>query len=176
MQNRSPSSRAPARPGTRSQQPASRAINNFSFRNTGTTPASFMVRAFAGDREAPVYEAGSEGSPLKLRQGAVFSVISQLHYDRLILIPVEGCDNCRKLALHMEGFSEFEAADVSFELPVTGMGAQGEVAEGTFCFDVFADGGAHSELRFETSVDEVAYDSVWEQLGLQTSLAPGDQH
>jgi hypothetical protein len=157
-----------------SDQP-DRAINNFSFRNTRSTSATFMVRAYSGAREL-VYEAGSEQAPIKLATGAVFSVISQQHYDRLELIPVEGCDSCRKLSLHMEGFSEFAVEDVPLEMTITGFGAQGEAAQGAFCFDVLADGRGHSELCFETSAEEVAYDSVWEQLGLQSNLAPGEQH
>jgi hypothetical protein len=153
-----------------------RAINNFTFRNTGANSASLIARAYRGEDCELVYQAGNEDAPVRLPPGAVFSVVAGQNYDRLVLTPVSGCETCSGMQLHMESYSEFTSRDVSLSVAAYTVGSEGKTVEGRFELVLSQQGGTHRDLRFEASAITGAYDSIWDQLGLRSGGHTGEHH
>jgi hypothetical protein len=143
----------------------SRAINSFSFTNTGATPVRIMARAYRGKDPAPVFEDGSPESPVEISVGGEYMAVSERNYDRLVLSQqtVAGSGN---LSLSLAGYSEFLPLDGPMSVPILGTEA-GRAKDGEMRFTIHPAASATPELHFRRGKDcstPSVFDSIWDRL------------
>jgi hypothetical protein len=144
----------------------SRAVNSFSFRNTGAIPVLVVVRAYRGKDPLPVFEEGSPESPLEIIAGGEYMAVSERHYDRLVVSQPTSTMS-PSLSLSLAGYSEFLPTACAMSVPIAGMQA-GRSKEGELRFTIDQADRTAPAIHFRSGSDNPAaplfFDSIWDRI------------
>ncbi len=163
-----PTDASPGHSVSASDAYGSRAINNFSLRNTGTAAACLIIKAYRGCNPAPLFEDGSESAPVQIKPGGAYMVAAEFNYDRLVLTRPEGIDNVDP-SFSLEGYSEFLATDALMAIQVSSSDTdvKRDVELRFVLSREKAAAGRKQVLSISQASTQVgpAFNSVWEWLG-----------
>lgn len=163
-----PTDTSPAYSGLAADAFASRAINNFSVRNAGTSPAYLIAKAYRGSNPTPLFEDGCESSPVQIKPGGAYMVAAEFNYDRLVLTQPEGIGDTDP-TFSLEGYSEFLVTDAPMAVHVSSSDTKlKREAELRFVLSrEKALAGRKQLLAISQTSTRVApaFNSVWERLG-----------